>query len=123
MSLNWNATKVANIDERLKDEEQSHLISHFAFVLMGIHISSVSEKNVGEVWTRIQLWEKFNGPFLYNKADKSALTWEFVQSLIGYGTNVSNTPLGKWSADLLKREAQRFQGYYETDKQKELADA
>jgi hypothetical protein len=123
MPLTWNAQKVANIDERLETDEQA-MITQFCFVLMAIHINRVSEQNVAEVWTRIQIWEMLNGPLFYKGTTReSALTYDFVKSLVGYGTNVSNTPLRKWSGDLLTRSIAERQGYYETDKQKELADA
>jgi hypothetical protein len=112
MSLNWNAQSVKNIDEMLEKDE-GNLIGQFAFVLMAIQMSSVSEKNVGEVWARIQIWEALNGPLFYTKEDKPALTWEFVSSLVGYGTNVSTTTLSKWSASLIKREAERYQIKYQ----------
>jgi len=121
MSLNWDAQSVANIDARLEDENDANAIAYFAFALMAIGVGSVSKKNVGEVYTRIKIWENLHGPLHYeNKqledgswSNKSAYTWSFVQSMLGYGTNVSNEPLGTWSKKVIAREAERFQKEFE----------
>jgi hypothetical protein len=121
MSLNWDAQSVANIDARLEDEADANAIAYFAFALMAIGIGSVSKKNVGEVYARIKTWESLHGPLHYeNKqledgswSNKSAYTFGFVKSMVGYGTNVSNEPLGTWTKKVLAREAERFQKQYE----------
>jgi hypothetical protein len=121
MSLNWNAQSVANIDARLEDEADANAIAHFAFALMAIGIGSVSKKNLGDVYTRIKMWEGLNGPIHYeNKqledgtwSDKSVYTFGFVKSMVGYGTNVSNEALGTWSKRVLGREVERFQQQFE----------
>jgi hypothetical protein len=121
MSLNWNAQSVANIDARLEDEADANAIAHFAFALMAIGIGSVSKKNLGDVYTRIKMWEGLNGPIHYeNKqledgtwSDKSVYTFSFVKSMVGYGTNVSNEALGTWSKRVLGREVERFQQQFE----------
>jgi hypothetical protein len=121
MSLNWDAQSVANIDARLEDEADANAIAYFAFALMAIGIGSVSKKNVGEVYARIKTWESLHGPLHYeNKqledgswSNKSAYTFDFVKSVVGYGTNVSNEPLGTWTKKVLAREAERFQKQYE----------
>ena len=117
MSLNWDAQSVANIDARLENEDDASAIAHFAFALMAIGIGSVSKKNVGEVYTRIKTWESLHGPLHYeNKqledgswSNKSVYNWNFVKSMVGYGTNVSNEALSTWSKRVLAREAERFQ--------------
>ena len=121
MSLNWDAQSVENIDARLEDENDANAIAYFAFALMAIGIGSVSKKNVGEVYARIKTWESLHGPLHYeNKqledgtwSNKSSYTFEFVKSVVGYGTNVSNEALGTWSKKVLAREAERFQKQFE----------
>jgi len=121
MSLNWDAQSVANIDARLEDEADANAIAHFAFALMAIGIGSVSKKNLGDVYARIKTWESLNGPLHYeNKrledgtwSNKSVYTFDFVKSMVGYGTNVSNEALGTWSKKLLGREAERLQRQFE----------
>jgi hypothetical protein len=121
MSLNWDAQSVENIDARLEDEADANAIAYFAFALMAIGIGSVSKKNVGEVYARIKTWESLHGPLHYeNKqledgswSNKSVYTFDFVKSVVGYGTNVSNEPLGTWTKKVLAREAERFQKQYE----------
>jgi hypothetical protein len=121
MSLNWNAQSVANIDARLEDENDANAIAYFAFALMAIGIGSVSKKNVGEVYARIQLWENINGPIHYEAkqledgswSKNSSYNWKFVSGMVGYGTNVSSEPLGTWTKKVIAREAERLQKQYE----------
>jgi hypothetical protein len=121
MSLNWDAQSVANIDARLEDENDANAIAYFAFALMAIGIGSVSKKNLGDVYARIKMWESLNGPIQFeNKqledgtwSNKSVYTFDFVKSMVGYGTNVSNEALGTWSKRILGREAERLQKQFE----------
>ena len=121
MSLNWNAQSVANIDARLEDPADANAIAYFAFALMGVGIGSVSKKNVGEVYTRIKIWESLNGPMHFEDkqledgtwSNKSAYNFEFVKSMVGYGTNVSTETLSTWSKRILGREAERLQKQFE----------
>ena len=121
MSLNWNAQSVANIDARFEDPADANAIAYFAFALMGVGIGSVSKKNVGEVYTRIKIWESLNGPMHFEDkqledgtwSNKSAYNFEFVKSMVGYGTNVSTETLSTWSKRILGREAERLQKQFE----------
>lgn len=121
MSLNWDAQSVANIDARLEDKADANAIAYFAFALMAIGIGSVSKKNVGEVYARIKMWEDFNGVIHYEDkqledgtwSNKSAYTFGFVMSMVGYGTNVSTEPLGTWSKKVISKTAERYQKYFE----------
>jgi hypothetical protein len=121
MSLNWNAQSVANIDARLEDKADANAIAYFAFALMAIGIGSVSKKNVGEVFTRIKIWENLNGPIHYEDkqledgtwSNESAYNFGFVMSMVGYGTNVSTETLSSWSKKVLARAAERYQKQFE----------
>ena len=121
MSLNWNAQSVENIDARLEDKADANAIAYFAFALMAVGIGSVSKKNVGEVYARIKMWERFNGVIHYEDkqledgtwSNESAYNFEFVKSMVGYGTNVSTETLSTWSKKVLARAAERYQKRFE----------
>lgn len=99
MSLDWNATKVAGVNWEDKDEAEN--VGRFAFVLMFIGIGSVNEKNVSEVIVRNKIHEALFGPTYYYIDDETGkkipvYTPDFIRKMVGYSTNVSTEPRGKW---------------------------
>ena len=99
MSLDWNASKVAGVD--WDNQEEADTVGRFAFILMSIGIGSVSEKNVAEVIVRNQIREALFGLMYYYTDEttgtkRSAYDAEFIRKMIGYSTNVSTEPRGKW---------------------------
>lgn len=103
MSLDWNATKVAGIN--WEDTEEADTVARFAFILMAIGIGSVTEKNLPEVIVRNKIREALFGMMYYyidetTGTRKSAYTDDFIRRMVGYSTNVTTEPRGKW----LKRQ-------------------
>ena len=99
MSLDWNAERVANFKEG--DEEWKENVAYFCFTLMAIGVNSVTEKNLGDVYTRIKILNALNGPLRYHydeetKVKTPVYDYDFLLSVIGYGTNVSNETFGQW---------------------------
>ncbi len=99
MSLDWNASKVPNID--WDNEDESNRVGRFAFVLMFLGIGSVSETNVAEVIVRNKIHEALFGPAYYyideaTGVRKNAYDAEFIRKMVGYSTNVSTEPRAKW---------------------------
>jgi hypothetical protein len=99
MSLDWNAERVANFKEG--DEEWKENVAYFCFTLMAIGVNSVTEKNLGDIYTRIKILNALNGPLRYHydeetKVKTPVYDYDFLLSVIGYGTNVSNETFGQW---------------------------
>lgn len=99
MSLDWNASKVPNID--WDNEDEANQVGRFAFILMFLGIGSVSENNVAEVIVRNKIHEALFGPTYYyideaTGVRKNAYDAEFISKMIGYSTNVSTEPRAKW---------------------------
>jgi hypothetical protein len=122
MSLDWNAQRVANYDEGT-DEWKSD-VAYFCFTLMAIGVGSVSEKNLGDIYTRIKILHAINGPLRYHydedtKIKTPVYDWEFLKTVIGYGTNVSNETFGQWSKRFAGGWSKEWQSHFE----KELAKA
>lgn len=106
MSLDWNATRISGFETKKQDEQWVGNMQNLCFTLMAIGMGSVTEKNVGEVYTRIQILEATYGPLRYNydeetKTKSSVYTFDFLVSVIGYGTNVSNETLNQWTKRFL----------------------
>ena len=127
MSLDWNATKVANLDELNSTEEGKAKTVNLCWLLMATGVGSVTEANYIEVYTRINIYERVSGALLssVNDADeliKHPYTLEDIRDRIGYRTNVSNETSAQW----LKRFfASRVDNntYYESQRSKELQGA
>ena len=99
MSLDWNASKVPNID--WDNEDEASRVGRFAFILMFLGIGSVSENNVAEVIVRNKIHEALFGLTYYFTDEATgvrtnAYDAEFISKMIGYSTNVSTEPRAKW---------------------------
>ena len=106
MSLDWNAERISGFDVKKQDEQWHENMAHLCFTLMAIGISSVTEKNVGEVYIRIQILEATYGPLRYHydeeaRTKSSVYDFDFLLSVIGYGTNVSNETMNQWTKRFL----------------------
>lgn len=116
MSLDWNATRVANFDEGTQEWKDD--VAYFCFTLMAIGVGHVSEKNLGDIYTRIKILHALNGPLRYHydeetKTKTPVYDFDFLTSVIGYGTNVSNETFGQWIKRYGNREIQDNQSYFE----------
>lgn len=131
MPLTWDATDVViNGTWEEQDEVWCDDVANFCFTLMAICVSSVNEKNVGEVYTRIQILHALNGPLRYHYEEfgpgiaprkNTVYTWDFVKSMVGYKTNASNKTFLQWTKDFSTAYAKEYQGRYEKDKTKVLS--
>jgi hypothetical protein len=116
MPLNWNATKVANFKEG--DEEWRENVAYFCFTLMAIGVSSVTEKNLGDIYTRIKILNALNGPLRYHydeetKVKTPVYDFDFVKSMVGYSTNVSNETFLQWIKRFSKHRIEDNQNNFE----------
>jgi hypothetical protein len=109
MSLDWNAEAVVGINEMEKDEVTGASVANFCWALMAVGVGRVTEANANEVFVRIQIWEALYGPIRYhyneeNKTRKSIYgNLDFVKSMVGYSTNVSNETMLKWTKRITSR--------------------
>jgi hypothetical protein len=68
---------------------------------MAIGVNKVTKENLGDIYTRIKIWNALYGPVRYRydeetKVKTSLYDYDFLLSVIGYGTNVSNETFGQW---------------------------
>ena len=85
MALTYNYTGLASIDKFTDIEHQE--ASRFAWVLMGVDMNNVCEKNVDEIVFRLLFAKQCNQNFLIGDVTKDSLK-EYVKNYIGYETNV-----------------------------------
>jgi len=91
MSLDWSAERVEGLDElHALDPSQSHKTAYLCFELMRVGVNRITEENVEDVWTRIDMMQRLEGPLFYYGDEEVGLTHEDIVRRIGYSTNVSN---------------------------------
>jgi predicted translin family RNA/ssDNA-binding protein len=95
MSLNWSASKVHNLDELQDDGIEWSKTTYLCFELMRVGVQNITEKNVEDVWTRIEIMQKLEGPLLTWVGEPLPLTHEDIVRRVGYSTNVSNETFSK----------------------------
>ena len=91
MSLDWSADKVQDLDELRDDGIEWSKTAYLCFELMRVGVQHITEKNVEDVWTRIEIMQKLEGPILTWGGKPLPLTHEDIVRRIGYSTNVTNT--------------------------------
>jgi hypothetical protein len=101
MSLDWNAERIADFDKKKEQERWLDDVAYFCFTLQAIGVGSLTAKNIGDVYTRIQILNAVYGPLRYHydedtKTKTAVYDFDFLLSAIGYGTNVSNETFGQW---------------------------
>lgn len=87
MALNWNATEVEAF-EGFSDEEKQRC-ALFAFELMAVDISAVTEDNIEELYLRLQIYSRLN-------REELKYSYQDVLSYVGFRTNVTNRSRQKW---------------------------
>ena len=126
MSLNWNATKVANYKN--DDEQWKENVANFCFTLMAVGVGRVTEENLGDLYFRIQILHATYGPLRYHydedtKTKTEVYDFDFVKSMVGYSTNVSNETFLQWIKRFSKHRIQDNQDYFERAIKKSLETA
>jgi hypothetical protein len=101
MSLDWNATKVTNLDELNSTEEGKSKTINLCWLLMATGIGRVTEANYIEVFNRINIYERVNGALLSSVNEDDELVKHFytlgdIRDRIGYSTNVSTETSAQW---------------------------
>jgi len=105
MSLDWNAEKVEGLEELHKlDPSQDYKTAYLCFELMRVGVNRITEDNVEDVWTRIDMMQRLEGPLFYYGEDRTGYIREDIVRRIGYSTNVSNEDFGKVLARKYKQE-------------------
>lgn len=135
MSLNWNVSKIKNVDEVVWEEAKedvpsegivkgekymSTLTNALIWTTMAIDLGEITKANIDEWIRRCRALEANDSPVLrqYDEATKKwvplPVSREMLERHIGLTTNVPNTSPAKFDrkmreivADRVKREARR----------------
>lgn len=118
MSLDWYADRISGFDTKKEDEVWFDNMAYLCFTLQAIGMRGVTESNIGEVYTRIQILEATYGPLRYHydedtKTKSSVYTFDFLLSVVGYGTNVSNETMLQWTKRFVGNRVKENQAHFE----------
>lgn len=108
MALRINVENVKNSHDlyvRLEggNQQLDVVTAQLAEAMWHGHIGSITGSNAGEVFRRVQVVEKINGPYMYSGPDPVFFTMEDVQRRVGMGLNVKT--IGNRAFDQKARES------------------
>lgn len=102
MSLNWNLTKVKELDKLHEDDNWSGIIDMMIWATMMVDMGDITEKNWQEFAARIYLHQKMWGAMLAQTDKETGKREDFfitpfhVKRLIGLSTNVGTKTNAQW---------------------------
>jgi hypothetical protein len=97
MALEWNATKVADLETLHEGPKQASKTAYLCYNMMFCGVSRITETNAEDTWKRIALWEAINGALLRDdNGEPAPYTREDITARVGYWTNVSNETTTAW---------------------------
>ncbi len=105
MSLDWNASKVADYETLHSTDEGWAVTQALVFGSIGTGMGTITEENAAEVFARIALIERLHGAFLQSSEGPVNITLDDVKRRVGLSTNVFGT---EPRAKFLKRQAGSF---------------
>ena len=115
MSLNFSYTKCIENGTLTREEmvteaeDWTPLCFSMPWLLSGIHMHTVTEDNVKEVWRRINIYQELNGGFCWVSDGRAGhgydylVTEEEVHKVIGMTTNVDNWTKAKFASYVKKQ--------------------
>ena len=119
MSLDWNISECENWEELTTEEEEWPITHALIWATLRVDLGGITEKNVDEFFTRLEMVEAACGPLVYKwddekKYKESLLTYSAVRRRIGLNTNVTNktqAQFDKRMAAILRDNASRQLDY------------
>jgi hypothetical protein len=116
MPLTWNAEKVQNWELLQSDDTEWQKTAYLCYELMRNSIGHIDEKNVVEVWTRIDMTQKLEGALLSGVVDNKSVqipySFEDIKRRIGYSTNVTTLTTQQWLKKFYKSHYETNEDYY-----------
>ena len=117
MPLTWDCTNVRDWVDLTTDDAVWLRTAYLAYELMRCGISTITEKNVYEVWVRVDIMQRLDGAILGNADGDVPYTFEDIERHVGYTTNVTNETQAQW---LKKVYANRLDEAKRKGKKKEV---
>jgi len=94
MGLKFNYTKIKGFEKMDKSEHDNlHL---FAWLLMSVHMQTVKEANIDEIFWRLKFLQKIKQELFSGLPADDVEIKKFLTKHIGYDTNVGTEPRNKF---------------------------
>lgn len=119
MSLNWDASKVKDIDAILDNEGDRYMLDAFIWGSLSTGINEITEKNAEQVAARFAAIEGVDGAWLRSRiieddgserVEDTPITLEDVKRFVGLRTNASPKTKAQFRAYIGRLAADKFQG-------------
>jgi hypothetical protein len=96
MSLDWDATRVENFEEKTNTDEGWAACQTIIFATISTNIGEITEENAREFLARYQLFLQLVGSTTELKEEETELKEEDVRKFVGLRTNVVTLTRKQW---------------------------
>lgn len=118
MALSWDLSEIADHEDLWHEQEEKGedgeprykldaITEGFIWATIGIGIGHWTADEAPEIYARLKLVEKIDGPLFYKmvdgKREDTLVTPEMVLRHVGLRTNVSHEARGRWRNRLIDR--------------------
>lgn len=116
MSLNYDATAVADWQEIKDNQTDFDIFKTVCFLTMNTGINEITLESSAEFWVRVKLIEETRGKMLMDKWGQSLLTLHAIRRFVGLKTNASKINRSQWQKqmELTPSQKQDYSNYLET---------
>jgi hypothetical protein len=94
MGLKFNYTKIKGFEKMDKSEHDN--LNLFAWLLMSVHMQTVKEANIDEIFWRLKFLQKIKQELFSGLPADDTEIKKFLTKHIGYYTNVGTEPRNKF---------------------------
>ena len=94
MGLKFNYTKIKGFEKMDKSEHDN--LNLFAWLLMSVHMQTVKEANIDEIFWRLKFLQKIKQELFQGLPADDTEIKKFLTKHIGYDTNVGTEPRNKF---------------------------
>jgi hypothetical protein len=106
MPLIWNAEKVSGLKKLRQDAMEWSKTEYLCFELMRVGVATITESNIEDVWSRVDVAQKVWGAILSKSVDGVTSPAPYTKSdivrRIGYACNASTRTRQQFALSLLK---------------------
>lgn len=104
MSLNWELSDCEDWEE-LKSDEEWPITNGIIWLTIAVDMGHITEENWEHFYSRVWLFEKVYGAFLYDANGPRPIKAEEIKRRIGLHTNVPYVPHDRWVMRKIWKEA------------------
>lgn len=115
MALHYDFTKVENVDELHKSDDECGISHSLVWATVAVGIGNLDEKNLEEFYIRLK-WLERDGAFMKSKVGPIYFTLEMLRNRLGMHTNAGYETRAAW----VKRQSKYMLDKVQRDVAKEM---